>query len=369
MSRKTVALGLLIALAAAATAADWRAEVAGFLNGTRPEGYSQARQYLSGLFGSLSDEDKPVACGLLAYLSGRAGDRKEEYARLGEYFEKYGSLGLGFHFLAPAVHADVANYLREWQFRYPWVLRIGIVASGKVAVASSIHPPEKLLLGVEMANSVLYKLASGERVIKGGEFRRGFNAVGLETRELFREPGAHSYLLEFKAGDLIVRREIVLGVQMSTAGLVREPVGSVRPPDYIIKVFLGENLLASSRKSPPVTPAAKIETPPPTGKYDPFGPGYQNQPEFPSSFPIMAIPAVIKEIIDQFKKKDEVEPVPAVELKTEMAFSFTKKNAMDRDIEVKAQVSLGLRSIQFLPFSQSREPAGSSRAEVSHDQR
>lgn len=369
MIRKIVTLGLFFALAAAAPAADWRTEVAGFLDGTRPEGQSEARQYLAGLFGSLSDDDKPVACGLLAYLSNRVGDRREEYVRLGEYFEKYGSLGLGFHFLVPAVHADVARYLRDWQFRYPWVLRIGIVASSNVTVASSIHPPEKLLLGVEMANNVLYKLTSGEQVIKGGEFRRGFNAVGLETKDLFSEPGTHQYVLEFKAGDLIVRREIVLGVQMSAAGLLREPAGSGRPPDYIVKIFLGENLLASSRKSPPITPAAQIETPPPTGQYDPFGPGYQNEPEFPSSFPIMAIPAVIKELIDQFKKKDEVEPVPAVELKTEMAFTFTKKNAMDRDIEVKAQLSLGLRSIQFLPFSLAKEPAGSSRPEASRDQR
>jgi hypothetical protein len=369
MIRKAVTLGLLVALAAAASAADWRAEVAGFLDGTRPDGHSQARQYLAGLFGSLSDDDKPVACGLLAYLSNRVGDRREEYVRLGEYFEKYGSLGLGFHFLTPAVHADVARYLREWQFRYPWVLRIGIVALGSVTVAKSIHPPEKLLLGVEMANNVLYKLTSGEDVIKGGEFRRGFNAVGLETRDLFREPGAHPYVLEFKAGDLIVRREIVLGVQVNAVGLLREPAGSGRPPDYIVKIFLGENLLASSRKSPPVTPAAQIETPPPTGVYDPFGPGYQNEPKIPSSFPIMAIPAVIKEILDQFKKKDEVEPVPPVELKTEMAFTFTKKNAMGRDIEVRAQLSLGLRSIQFLPFSLSREPAGNNRPEAPGDQR
>jgi hypothetical protein len=368
MIRKTVTLGLLVAIAAAASAQNWRAEVAGFLDGTQPLGPSQARQYLAGLFDSLSDDDKPVACGLLAYLSNRVGDRKDEYAQLGKYFEKYGSLGLGFHFLVPAVREDVARYLREWQFRYPWVLRIGIVASGNVTVASSIHPPEKLLLGVEMANNVLYKLTSGGRVIKGGEFRRGFNAVRLETRDLFGEPGIHPYVLEFKAGDLLVRREIVLGVQMSAAGLLKEPAGSGRPPDYIVKIFLGENLLASSRKSPPVTPASQIETPPPTGQYDPFGPGYQNKPEIPGSFPIMAIPAVIKELIDQFKKKDEVEPVPAVELKTEMAFTFTKKNAMNRDIEVKAQLTLGLRDIRFLPFSPSKDPAGNTRPEPSRDQ-
>lgn len=113
MTRKILTLGLVFALASAAPAADWRAEVAGLLDGTRPEGHSEARQYLEGLFDSLSDDDKPVACGMLAYLSNRVGDKREEYARLGEYFEKYGSLGLGFYFLVPAVRADVARYLRD----------------------------------------------------------------------------------------------------------------------------------------------------------------------------------------------------------------------------------------------------------------
>lgn len=220
-----------------------------------------------------------------------------------------------------------------------------------------------------MANSVLYKLTSGTDVIKGGEFRRGFNAVSLETKDLFREPGAHPYVLEFKAGDLVVRREIVLGVQMSAAGSLRKPEASSRPAEYIVKIFLGENLLASSRKSPPTTPAVEIDVPPPTGEYDPYGPGYQNEPKFPSSFPIMAIPAVIKELIDEFKKKDKAEPVPPVELRTEMAYAFTKKNAMGRDIEVRAQLSLGLRSIQFLPFSLLKEPSGGNRPEAPRDQR
>lgn len=138
-----------------------------------------------------------------------------------------------------------------------------------------------------MANSVLYKLTSGTDVIKGGEFRRGFNAVSLETKDLFREPGAHPYILEFKAGDLVVRREIVLGVQMSAAGSLRKPEASSRP----------------------------------------------------------------------------------VELRTEMAYAFTKKNAMGRDIEVRAQLSLGLRSIQFLPFSLLKEPSGGNRPEAPRDQR
>ncbi len=57
-----------------------------------------------------------------------------------------------------------------------------------------------------------------ENVLKGGQFRRGFNSVTLQAKKLFREPGAFPYTLEFKAGDLVVRRELVIGVQMDRRG-------------------------------------------------------------------------------------------------------------------------------------------------------
>ncbi len=357
MMNKIVVLALLFRLAAAAPAGDWRSEVAGFLDGKRPEGYAAAREYLAEVFDSLAAEDKPVACGLLAYLCSRVGDQKEEYARLGEYFEKYGSLDAGFYFLLPAVRADASRYLRSWQLRYPWVLKIGLVCSSEQIPGSFPNPPEKLLLGVEMANPVLYKLSSGENVIKGGEFRRGFNALPLGTKDLLDQPGAHVYVLEFKAENLIVRREILLAVETSASGVMKKQPPPGRPADYLVKMFLGETLLASSRKSQPVSLNAEIEAPPPTGEYDPYGPGYQNEPKFPSSFPIMAIPAVIKELIDQFKKKDEAEPVPAVELRSETTFVFRQANAIGREIEVRAHLTLGLRNISFLPYSKGDDPA------------
>jgi hypothetical protein len=40
---------------------------------------------------------------------------------------------------------------------------------------------------------------------------------------------------------------------------------------------------------------------------------------------------------------------------------------MGRDIEVRAQLSLGLQRIEFLPFSLSRDPSGDKRPEASRD--
>jgi hypothetical protein len=124
---------------------------------------------------------------MLAYLYGRLGDRQNEYRRLGEYFEKYGAVGMGYTFLPLATRNGVLRYLREWQLRYPWVLKIGLISPGGPAQAKpSSNPPENILLGVEMAADVYYKLTDGENVLKGGQFRRGFNSIPLRAKKLFR---------------------------------------------------------------------------------------------------------------------------------------------------------------------------------------
>ena len=352
MIKKIACLALLAALGTARPAADWRAELADYFGDEKAVDYRGAIDFLKGQVDALTDEDKPVACGMLAYLHGQLGDKQNEYQRLGEYFEKYGAVGLGFNFLPLSTRNSVLRYLREWQLRYPWVLKIGFVSPGGPAESSpAANPPETVLLGIEMASDVYYKLTDGENILKGGQFRRGFNSVALQAKRLFREPGAFPYVLEFKAGDLVVRRELIIGVQMDLQGILGGSSGGSGNDEFILEMFFGQELLASSRKTVFSTRDLGIEVPPPSGKYDPFGPGYQNDPKIPNSIPIMAIPAAILEAIKALKKKDAVEPVPPVELKTDIVVPFKRLNAGGDVIEVRARVSLGLQEMRFLSYS------------------
>lgn len=352
MKKGILFFALLAALCGPALSADWRTELVSFFKNEKAIDSRGAVVYLQGQIDSLGEEDKPVACGLLAYLHGRLGDRKNEYQSLGEYFEKYGAIGMGFTFLPLSVRNSVLRYLRDWQLRYPWVLKIGFVMPGSDETSSLLaSPPETILLGVEMASDVYYKLMDGRNVLKGGQFHRGFNAVPLQAWKLFREPGAFPYILEFKAGDMIVRRELIIGVQMDFVGIMGKPSSGRQDEEFLLEMYFGDDLLASSRKTLPSARDMGIEVPPPTGKYDPFGPGYQNEPRIPNSIPIMAIPAAIIEAIKALKKKDEVEPVPPPKLKTDILVSFKRPNASGDDIEVRARVSLGLRDMLFLSYS------------------
>lgn len=358
MKKKIACLALLASLGAAPPASDWRTDLAAYFGQEKSVDYRGAADFLKGQIDTLGDEDKPVASGILAYLHGQLGDRQSEYQRLGEYFEKYGAIGLGFHFLPLAARNDVLRYLREWQLRYPWMLKIGFVSPGGPAQTTpSANPPETVLLGIEMAGDVYYKLMEGENILKGGQFHRGFNSVALQAKKLFREPGAFPYVLEFKAGDLVVRRELVIGVQMDYQGIMGGPADAARNDEFILEMFFGQELLASSRKTVISTRDLGIEVPPPSGKYDPFGPGYQNDPKIPNSVPIMAIPAAILEAIKALKKKDEVEPVPPVELKADILVPFKRPNTRGDAIEVRARVSLGLREMRFLSYSLLGRPA------------
>ncbi len=351
--RKTHLLcGLLVILCGSIQAADWRTELIGFFKDENAADYKGAAAYLLEKTDSLGEEDKPLAAGLLAYLYGQLGDKKNEYQRLGEYFEKYGAVGMGFTFLPISVRNGVLRYLRNWQLRYPWVLKIGFVMPGGDETSSLLaNPPETILLGVEMASDVYYKLMDGQNVLKGGRFHRGFNAVALPAWKLLREPGAFPFILEFKAGDLIIRRELIIGVQMDFVGVIGKPSGGRKGEEFLLEMFFGEDLLASSRKTFPSAREMGIEAPPPSDRYDPFGPGYQNEPRIPGGVPIFAIPAAIVEAIKSLKKKDEPEPVPPPKLKTDILVSFMRPNARGDDLEVRARISLGLREMLFLSYS------------------
>jgi hypothetical protein len=356
MIKTTARLLIWLVIFCPGLASDWRSEVAAFF--TEQADYMAAVKYLDGQLSSLNDEDKPVALGLLAFLNNRLGDREAEYRLLGEYFEKYGPLDTIYHFLPLSAQNAVITYLREWILKYPWVLKIGFVESSapqaKPAVSS---PPANLVLGLEMANEAYYKLWGGENVLEGGQFKRGYNSVSLDTSKLFLESGTHAYVLELKAGDLIVRRELTIDIRFNTFGVVGNQSPSGKIPEYLLKLFLGDDLLASSRKSPASTPPIKIELPQPTGVYNPWGPGYQNEPKIPNSFPILGIPAIINELIKSLKKKNEVEPVPPVELKSDITILFKGKHAGVRDAEVIARLRLEQTKIKFLPYSSAGKPS------------
>jgi hypothetical protein len=351
MTRRFSPLLLAGALVLPLAAADWRADVAGILTGEKGADYRAAQSYLEGQFGSLAEDDKPVASGLLAFLYARLGDRRDEYRWLGDYFEKYGAIDMGFQFLQPGARTEVYRYIREWQLKYPWVMKIGLVSSSAITVQSSVHPPETLLLGVEMANEVLYKLFADGEVIKGGMFRRGFNEIVFDVRKIFRESGDYRYILEFKAGDLLIRRTIILAMRRESFGALGRQPEAPRIVEYAVKLYLGNRLLASNQRTMPLSPPLDIPVPPPSGKYDPFGPGYQNQPRFPTSVPITAVPEAVKELIDAFKKRNDVEPVPPVELRTDMQYRFSEKEPEAPQVEVRAHLWLDLKEIRFLSYA------------------
>ncbi len=351
--RKILFVGVVLSLLAGTVMAeDWRTDLVRFFPDQKAADYKGAAAYLEDKMGSLGDEDKAVASGLLAYFYDQLSDTENEYEKVGEYFEKYGASGMGFTFLPLPVRNGVLRFLRDWQLRYPWVLKIGFVTPGAEETPSLLaNPPETILLGIEMASDVYYKLMDGRDVLKGGRFHRGFNAVALPAWRLFRTAGAFPFVLEFKAGDLIVRRELVVGVQLDFVGVMAKPTPGRKEQEFLLEMYFGEALLASSRKTLPSAREMGLEPPPPSGKYDPFGPGYQNEPRIPSGVPILAIPAAIIEAIKSLGKKDEVEPVPPPKLKTDILVSFMRPNPRGNDIEVRARVSLGLREMRFLSYS------------------
>jgi hypothetical protein len=230
-------------------------------------------------------------------------------------------------------------------------MKMGIVWSSAVTVSSSPYPPDSVILGVEMAGETLYKLSADGVVIKGGVFRRGFNEIVIDAAKMFQASGNYTYTLEFKTGDLVIRRTLIFGLRRESYGQVGPRAGLPRTAEYVVKLYLGERLLAANQRTAPVSTPLDIPVPAPSGKYDPFGPGYQNEPRYPTGVPIAALPAAVKEIVDALKRRNEIEPVPPVELKTDTQYVFSEQDPNAPPTEVRAHLWLDLKSIQFLSYS------------------
>lgn len=350
MIKRIAPLLLSLTLILPAATDDWRSDLADFLAAEKGADYRGALEYLEAKFDSLTEEDKPSACGLLAFLEARLGDSPGEYRRLGDYFERYGAIDMGFQFLPLAVRSEFYRYIRDWQLRYPWVMKIGIVASSAATVQTSVYPPDSLILGIEMAGETLYKLSTNGRVIKGGMFRRGFNEIVIDARRVFQESGNTPYILEFKAGDLVIRRALMLNLRRETYGRIGSRQ-EARTAEYSVKLYLGDRLLAANQRTAAVAPPLDIPVLPQSGQYDPFGPGYQNEPKYPGGVPIAALPAAVKELFDAFKKRNAIEPVPPVELKVDMQYVFSEQSPDARQSEVRAHLWLDIQSIRFLSYA------------------
>jgi hypothetical protein len=204
------------------------------------------------------------------------------------------------------------------------VVEIGLIGerSGKI-----LAPPEKLVIGIEISVEAYYKFSDKENVIKGGLLRRGLNIVDIEAIGLFEESGTHVYFLDLKVGDLILKKEIEIDIQLDSPGIDSGTQRQARDPEYELSMFVGNQLIVTGKKVPFKGPSFEIEK------------EYKN-PMLNSFSIIDAAGAVYDMLKKAIGKKKRQKSERSIQKHKQLTVTFLRRDSEGVSMEINATIEL-----------------------------
>ncbi|MFP4081626.1 MAG: hypothetical protein ACLFVG_02600 [Candidatus Aminicenantes bacterium] len=225
-----------------------------------------------------------------------------------------------------------------------WISEIGLVKS---EIYDSPTPPPKILIAVEMETDAYYKLSDRKGVLKGGLFNKGFNMLSIQADDLFRRPGSYVYYLDLKKGQAVLKKEIELDIQWNTYPIIRRPEKETENPEYRLSMYIGDELVYSSRKLPPRDISLKIDNPPWPDSFSPHDPVHRTD-QVTNSFSVFSALGLAYDLIKKLTgEKSDESPVPPVQKYKQITTTFLKENPEGAVQEVKAIITLNARDIKL----------------------
>lgn len=219
----------------------------------------------------------------------------------------------------------------------PLVLEIGLIDSDSYRGTS---PPARLIVGLEMSQDALYKLTHNKTTLKGGRFLKGFNSISLETDNFFEGSGVHAYILELKVENRIIRQEFEIAVEMEDQAPRVTKETPAENKEYSVLMYIGDQLVASSKKMPTAEPSKKIEMPPPPYQIDPYASAAE--PDYNATgVPIFATAiALYQTIKDLTAKKEKDERPQPIRKKSLITSTFLRSSPDGQVYKVNATITL-----------------------------
>jgi len=319
--------------------ADWKSDISDYFGNKKD--YKGAIDYLLGNFEKTDKIHNPIFKGLMAYSFHKLNNKNDEYKWLKEYFETYRGEEIIFSFLDDSTYAEISGYLIAWKRKYPLITETALI-DGKIY--NSSIPPAKIEIGIDIKNDAYYKLSDRNNIIKGGLLKKGFNIISITADDLFEKSGSHIYYLDLKAGDLFLKKEIEIDIQLDSHEQIKESNDKIKKPEYRLFMFIGDELIISRKKLAYSLPL-KIEMPPWPKDYKPFGPADKTNPAF-NSFSIFSAVGAIYQLIKGLKTKKSPEKlVSPIKKQKQITTTFIRKNLEGVAKEVKAVIMLKTRDL------------------------
>ena len=344
MIRRSAAAVLFLMVIGTASAADWKAELLTFL-APRPD-YRRALEFLAAQAGGLEAADLQTAEALLPYLAWKLGDSAVEQDRISDYIEKYLGNDPEFGFLDEFTHRDFLTFWARWKSRYPLISDLNLLAYGG---AERSDLPARLEVGLELLNDAFYKLSLGPYALEGGFWTKGFHILTIPVSDLVARSGTYEFLLDLKAGELLVRKRVGIVVDLQpmggasggAAGLAAPALPKIdnsrfrRPASDApasaegwLSLYVGGKLIMKSRKLAAHAPPFNIPLAGPSMPgQKPYMPPPATDP-MASSFSILnAVALAYTALKDLLAKKPPAPSPPSYQKVTSLSFTFAQASA------------------------------------------
>ncbi|MDH4198134.1 MAG: hypothetical protein OEW05_12035 [Candidatus Aminicenantes bacterium] len=333
------AVAAVLALAGPA-AADWKQDIQAYL-GT-PKDYPGAFSFLQGAYPGLDAGDKQTAVAFLAYLASKVPDEAEEKRWLVDYFEFYRDADPLLDFLDFASRQDFFDYWGRWQRSYPIITDLNLL---EPAGAPVLAAPSEIRVGVELLNSAFYKISDSTGTLAGGLWQGGFHILSLPASGMFDESGSREFILDLKAGDIIVRKRIVVEVDVRRptppAGPASGNVLRAKELKGEVALYVGDKLISSSRKIMAKTPPLDVPIPGPSAPdTKPYLVPRKDVPTFTGVSIFEAVGAAYSVLRDLLKKKPLPPSPPSYQKVKRMTVTYSTQEVDAGAQDIQAHLTL-----------------------------
>jgi hypothetical protein len=350
MNRRTIAGLAFLTFCGPLLGSDWRATLLSYL-GPSPD-FPAAREFLERESASIPEEDRQTALAIMAYFCRKTSDLEKERLLVTRYFETYFDNQPDFGFLDDWTRRDFLSFWGPWTLRYPLVTGLSFL---EYRASQEMGLPATIQVGMDLLNAAYFKVSRGDRVLEGGHWGKGFHILDLPVSDLFEQSGTHEFSLILKAGDLVVRKPILIDIEVrtelsssaspATAGIPPSETftgKSQKVPEGEIALYVDGRLVLSSKKTAPRSPEPlKIPIP---GPSMPGTKPYLLPPrEDPMSRGVSILDALAlayKAIKDLTAKKPPKPSPPSYTKATSMVFPFFSWESDGELRDGRAEVSL-----------------------------
>lgn len=206
---------------------------------------------------------------------------------------------------------------------------------------SSVTAPLEIRLSIDMAAPVYYKLSKKDVILNAGFFPMGVNSLSIPTELFFEKNAKHSFLLELKTEDAVIRKEIVLDIQLA----IMESLKKVEPEQEIsghkLSLYIENQLLSTRIKPQEIIPSIQKDLASIPRNTDPFFVPKEKDALMRNTVSIIDALLMSYQLIKNLtEKKDKGEPALALQLTHSLTIKFFKKNPQGENEEVIAMIGL-----------------------------